>query len=203
MRALSLSCLSFSAATAWRRVLLWLAAAGLATLLLACAGVTGGPRVVTVSEAQLAQRITEQFPLRRRYLELFDLTLSSPRVRLIPAENRLGTRVDYAMGDFWGSSRRFDGALTLSYGLRFEPTDNSVRMTDVKVEAFDVSRLSGPMASQAQRLGALVAEHLLNDFSLHRFKPEELQTAQQRGYRPGSLRVVESGLQLELLPNPN
>lgn len=203
MRALSPTGLSSPAATAWRRALLWLVAAGCALLLAACASVTGGPRVVTVSEAQLAQRITEQFPLRRRYLELFDLTLSSPRVRLIPAENRLGTRVDYAMGDFWGGSRRFDGALTLSYGLRFEPTDNSVRMTDVKVEAFDVPRLSGPMASQVQRLGALVAEHLLNDFSLHRFKPEELQTAQQRGYRPGSLRVVEGGLQLELLPNPN
>ena len=203
MRALSPTGLSSPAATARRRALLWLVAAGCALLLAACASVTGGPRVVTVSEAQLAQRITEQFPLRRRYLELFDLTLSSPRVRLIPAENRLGTRVDYAMGDFWGGSRRFDGALTLSYGLRFEPTDNSVRMTDVKVEAFDVPRLSGPMASQVQRLGALVAEHLLNDFSLHRFKPEELQTAQQRGYRPGSLRVVEGGLQLELLPNPN
>ncbi len=188
---------------AWRHVLLWLVAAAGAVLVAACAAVTGGPRVVTVSEAQLAQRIAEQFPLRRRYLELFDLTLSSPRVRLIPAENRLGTRVDYALGDFWGGSRRFDGALTLSYGLRFEPMDNSVRMTDVKVEAFDVPRLSGPMASQAQRLGALVAEHLLNDFSLHRFKPEDLQTTQQRGYRPGSLRVVDGGLQLELLPISN
>jgi hypothetical protein len=203
MRALFSTGLHYPAVAVWRRALLWLLAAGLGTLLLACAGVTGGPRVVTVSEAQLVQRITEQFPLRRRYLELFDLTLSSPRVRLIPAENRLGTRVDYAMGDFWGGSRRFDGALTLSYGLRFEPTDRSVRMTDVKVEAFDVPRLTGPLANQAQRLGALVAEHLLNDFSLHRFTPEDLQTAQQRGYRPGSLRVVEGGLQLELLPNPN
>lgn len=192
-----------SAAMAWRRVLPWLLAAACVVWLAACAGVTRGPRVVTVSEAQLAQRIAEQFPLRRRYLELFDLTLSSPRVRLMPAENRVGTRVDYAMGDFWGGSRRFDGALTLSYGLRFEPSDHSVRMTDVKLEAFDVPRLSGPMANQAQRLGALVAEHLLNDFSLHRFKPEDFQTAQQRGYRPGSLRVVDGGLQLELLPLSN
>ena len=175
----------------------------MSALLTACAGIAGGPRLITVSEAQLAQRIEEQFPLRRRYLELFDLTLSSPRVRLIPAENRLGTRVDYALGDFWGGSRRYEGALTLSYGLRFEPTDSSVRMSDVRVEAFDVPRLSGPMATQVQRLGALVAEHLLNDFSLHRFKPEDLQSAQQRGYRPGALRVVDGGLQLELLPLSN
>lgn len=188
---------------AWQRLLLGLGAAACALLLSACAGVSGGPRVVTVSEAQLAQRIAEQFPLRQRYLELFDLTLSSPRVRLMPAENRLATRVDYALGDFWGGSRRLDGALTLSYGLRFEPSDNSVRMSDVKLEAFDVPRLSGPMARQAQRLGALVAEHLLNDFSLHRFKPEDLQAAQQRGFRPGSLRVVDGGLQLELLPLSN
>ena len=121
-------------------------------------------------------------------------------MRLLPAENRLATRVDYALGDFWGGSRRFDGALSLSYGLRLEPSDLSVRLADVRVDAFDVPVLTGPMASQVQRLGALVAEHLLDDFSLHRFKPEDLQAAQQRGYRPGSVRVVDAGLQIELLP---
>lgn len=183
-----------------RRTLLGWTLAGSATVLAACAGLPGGPRVVTVSEASLAQRIAEQFPLRRRYLELFDLTLSSPRLRLLPAENRLATRVDYALGDFWGGSRRLHGAVTLSYGLRVEASDLSVRLTDVRVEAFDVPPLSGPMASQVQRLGALVAEHLLDDFSLHRFKPEDLQAAQQRGYRPGAVRVVDAGLQIELLP---
>ncbi|MFC7408857.1 hypothetical protein [Hydrogenophaga atypica] len=197
MRVLPLP-LRFAAAPLARwHVLLALLLAGLVLVLGGCAALTG-PRVVSVSEAQLAQRIAEQFPVRRRYLELFDLTLSAPRVRLIPAENRVGTRMDFALGDFWGDSRRFDGALSLSYGLRFEPSDASVRMTDVRVEAFDVPRLSGPMANQAQRLGALVAEHLLNDFSLHRFKPEDLQSAQRLGLRPGVLKVVPGGLQLEL-----
>lgn len=200
MRSLSTHGFPLSATPVVRRALLWLVSVAVAALLAACAGLAGGPRVVTVSEAKLAERIAEQFPLRRRYLELFDLTLSSPRVRLLPAENRVGTRVDYALGDFWGGSRRFEGALTLSYGLRFEPSDLSVRLTDVRVEAFDVPRLSGPLAVQVQRLGALVAEHLLDDFSLHRFKPEDLQVAERRGLRPGALRVVDAGLQIELLP---
>lgn len=191
---------SLLTATTARRACLILLVAGAAAQLAACAGLTGGPRVVTVSEAKLAQRIAEQFPLRRRYLELFDVTLSSPRVRLLPAENRLATRVEYALGDFWGGSRRFDGALHLSYGLRLEASDLSVRLTDVRVEAFDVPALTGPLAVPVQRLGALVAEQLLNDFSLHRFKPEDLQAAQQRGYRPGAVRVVDAGLEIELLP---
>ena len=44
---------------------------------------------------------------------------------------------------------------------------------------------------------------LLNDFSLHRFKADDLMAAQQRGLRPGALRVVDGGLQLELLPLSN
>lgn len=183
---------------AW--LLAWLLTAWLLT---ACAAGPGGPRVITLSQVQLAERIDAQFPLRRRYLELFDLTLSSPRLRLLPAENRLGTRVDYALGDFWGDSRRREGTITLSYGLRLEPTDLSVRMTDVRLEAFDAPHVSGPMARQVQRLGALVAEHLLDDFTLHRFKPEDLRSLTQRGYRPGKLRVVDEGLQLELLPAAN
>ena len=192
--------------TAAPRWLPWLLAVALVWLLSACSGGLGGfggPRVLTVSQAQLAERIDAQFPLRRRYLELFDLTLSSPRLRLIPADNRLGTRVDYALGDFWGDSRRSEGTITLSYGLRLEPADLSVRMTDVRLEGFDAPLLSGPMARQVQRLGGLVAEHLLDDFTLHRFKPEDLRSLTQRGYRLGNLRVVDEGLQVELLPLPN
>lgn len=172
---------------------------GAVALLAACAGV-GGPRTFTLSEAELTQRVAEQFPWRKRYLELFDLHLSDPQIQLMPEQNRIGTRLAYSLGDLWGGARRFDGSMSFTYGLRFEPSDASIRLSDVRVERFDVPGVSAALAPQARRLGTLVAEQLLQDVSLHRFKPEALRSAQGLGWQPGALRVVPGGLQLELVP---
>lgn len=182
-----------------RRVLGRVLLLGAVALLAACAGV-GGPRTFTLSEAELTQRVAEQFPWRKRYLELFDLNLSDPQIQLMPEQNRIGTRLAYSLGDLWGGSRRFDGSMSFTYGLRFEPSDASIRLSDVRVERFDVPGVSAALAPQARRLGTLVAEQLLQDVSLHRFKPEALRTAQGLGWQPGALRVVPGGLQLELVP---
>lgn len=172
----------------------------LAVLLAACAALAPGPRTVSVSEARLAQLIAGQFPFNSRLLEVFDLTLSAPEVRLLPEDNRIGTRFRYNLGGFLLGSRRYEGGLQLSYGLRYEPSDASVRLTNVRVEDFEVPGVPAAYASQARRIGALLAEGLLQDFTLHRLSPEDLRNAQGMGYQPGELRVVPGGLQLQLNP---
>lgn len=173
---------------------------GVAVLLAACAAFTPGPRTVTVSEARLAQLIAEQFPLNRRLLEVFDLSLTAPEIRLLPDDNRIATRFRYTLGGLLMGSRRLDGGLHLSYGLRYEPSDASVRLTQVRVEDFDVPGVPAAYAPQARRLGALLAEGLLQDFTLHRLSADDLKGAQGLGYQPGELRVVPGGLQLQLVP---
>ncbi len=174
----------------------------LALLLAACAAFAPGPRTVSVSEARLAQLIAGQFPFNSRLLEVFDLTLTSPEVRLLPDENRIGTRFRYNLGGLFLGGRRYEGALQLSYGLRFEPSDASVRLANVRVEDFDVPGVPAAYAPQARRIGALLAEGLLRDFTLHRLSPDDLKNAQGMGYQPGELRVVPGGLQLQLNPVP-
>ena len=185
---------------AYRR--LWLTG-GLSALVLGlsgCALLQPGPRTVAISEARLAQAIAGQFPFNNRYLELFDVSLASPRVRLIPGENRIGTELGYSIGALLPGSRTRQGTLHLSYGLRFEPSDGTVRLADVRVDGFDVPGVPQAYASRANRLGGLLAENLLQDFVVHRLKPEDLQTARGWGYQPGALQVVPGGLQLQLNP---
>lgn len=174
-------------------------------LLLATPGLLAGcaalaPRSVSISEARLAQVLSEQFPFNSRLLEVFDITLNAPQVRLLPAENRIGTRFNYSLGGFLLGTRAYQGQLELSYGLRYEPSDASVRLTQVRVEDFEVPGVPAAFASRASRLGALLAEQLLHDFTLYRLSPEDLRLAQGRGLQPGQLRVVPGALQLELLP---
>lgn len=165
-----------------------------------CAALQPGPRTIEISEAKLVEIINTQFPFNSRYLELFDVSLASPRVRLIPAENRIGTELGYSLGSFLLGARDYQGRLNLSYGLRFEPSDNTVRLSQVRVDGFEVPGVPSAYASRANRLGALLAENLLKDFVLHRLKPEDLEIARGWGYQPGALSVVPGCLRLQLDP---
>jgi hypothetical protein len=177
------------------------ACGGLAVLLLAgCVALAPGPRTIEISEAKLAELINRQFPFNSRYLELFDVSLSAPQVRLMPNENRIGTAFSYSLGSLLLGSRSFQGQLDLSYGLRFEPTDNTVRLSQVRVEGFEVPGVPQAYASRANRLGGLLAENLLKDLVIHRLKPEDLDIARGWGYQPGALDVVPGGLRLQLDP---
>ena len=173
----------------------------LAVLLLAgCAALAPRPRTVEISEVQLVELINRQFPFSSRYLELFDVSLSAPRVRLMPTEDRIGTAFSYSLGSLLLGSRSFQGELALSYGLRFEPSDHTVRLSQVRVEDFEVPGVPSAYASRASRLGVLLAENLLKDLVIHRLKPEDLQAARGWGYQPGALSVVPGGLRLQLDP---
>ena len=169
-------------------------------LLIGCAALAPGPRTVEISEAKLVELISRQFPFSSRYLELFDVSLSAPQVRLMPAENRIGTAFSYSLGSLLLGARPFQGQLDLSYGLRFEPVDNTVRLSQVRVEGFEVPGVPPLYASRANRLGALLAESLLQDLVIHRLRPEDLQAARGWGYQPGALSVRPGGLRLQLDP---
>lgn len=172
----------------------------LAATLAGCAALGGGPRTVEISEARLVELISRPFPRSQRYLDLFDVTLSAPRVRLIPAQNRIGTELAYALGASVLGERQMTGTLGLSYGLRFEPSDATVRLANVKVERFDLSGLPRAYAVRAHQLGALLAEHLLQDLVVHRLDAVDMRRMEGRGLKPGALSVVPGGLRLQLDP---
>ncbi|MGL1423584.1 hypothetical protein ACSTJ1_00135, partial [Vibrio parahaemolyticus] len=45
----------------------------------------------TVSRQQLQTAIAPQFPRKMRYMDIFDVTFSNPRLGMLPSENRMNT----------------------------------------------------------------------------------------------------------------
>ena len=173
----------------------------LALLTLAgCGALPSGPRQVDISEAQLLERIASRFPVKQRYLGLFEVTLDQPRLRLLPEENRVGTEVSYLVGLPLPGSSDIKGKLELSYSLRYEPSDTTLRLTQARVERLDVDGLNAAQAAQVRKLGGLLAEDLMKEAVVHRLKKEDMESLAGRGYRPGAIRVVPGGLRLTLDP---
>lgn len=181
----------------------WLNRVGLIACLCALAGCASlfGPRTVEVSQAQLQGRIDREFPLNYRLLEFFDVNVSAPRLSLRPEANRIATAFQVSVsGQLFRQPHR--GTLALDYGVRFELTDNTLRLTQVHVDHFEIDDASIGTAWQLDRIGAQLAEHLLNDRVVYTLRPEDVEAVEGRGYRPSEIRVTRSGLAMTLLPLP-
>ena len=170
-----------------------------ATLALAACAALLGPRTVNVSQAQLQQWIDRQFPLDSRALELFDVTVTAPRLTLRPEADRIAAECDIDVKDrLLRVPQR--GTIALSYGVRFEPADNTVRLTDVKLERVAIDGAPSLLQRQLDRFGAQLAALALRDLAFYTLRPKDVEAARGRGYRFSELHVTGTGLAITLLP---
>lgn len=161
---------------------------------------TSGPREFTLSERQILAALSERFPANRRVLEVFDVRLASPRMKLLPAEDRLMLGFDLGVQERLLTSRAFKGNLMFSSGLRFDAGDATVRLDRVRRENLSIDGLPSLLASNVNRWGGLLAEELLEGAVVHTVDRTAVDQAARQGLRPGSLKVTEGGVRVTLEP---
>ncbi len=180
--------------TSRRRLILLPAAAALAAALGGCAGV-GGPPTVTLTAREIEALVKRQFPMDRRMLDLFDVTINAPSISLLPERNRLAAVVDMkARSNLFAGG--LNGLLTLDSALRWEPTDQTVRLLQVRVQDLAVDN-SNPLArTAAERMGGAVAERMLEDMVLYTLPPERAAQMKALGVRPSAVTVTSRGVEI-------
>jgi hypothetical protein len=172
--------------------------------LLGCATLNPKPKTLSISQERLMQLINGQFPFNSKVLEVFDVVVSAPKISLDATNNRINTSLDLNVvgNGILGllAQREYKGALDLSYGLRFEPSDNSVRMTDVKLNKLKLEGAPDLMGQTFSRLGVALGQKLLAEQVLYRVSDKDMQAAKGWGYKPGAFKVSPTGLLITLEP---
>jgi len=182
----------------------WLQGGAVLALLGLSVGWTGcatvGPREFTLSERQILAALSERFPASRRVLEIFEVRLSAPRLKLLPTEDRLMLGFDLGVQERILASRAFKGSLMFSSGLRFEAGDATVRLDRVRCENLSIDGLPSLLSSSVNRWGGLLAEELLEGAVVHTVARALIDQAARQGLRPGALKVTEGGVRVTLEP---
>lgn len=178
---------------AFAMAVMTLCTAGCASLL--------GPRNVDISREELLSKLATQFPMRKQLAEVFEIEANTPRLTLYPDANRVAAEFDVAAKDrLFG--RSYQGAVGVSFGLRYEGKDQTIRLHGVKVERVHLDGLPNGAQRQLSKLGAWLAEDGLQNFVIHRVKPEDLRSADRLGYQVNDLRITAEGLRISLTPKP-
>lgn len=173
----------------------------LLSLLTACNTVARlmGSQTITITQAQLLSRLATQFPMKNQVLGLLDVTAMSPRLTMLADTNRVQAQVDISTEDRL-FRKSYNGMLGLSFGLRYEPSDYSIRLKQVRIDQIKLNGLPAQYEGYLTRLGAWLAEDRLQDFVVHRLTPEQLSQADRWGLAVADVQVTQAGLGVLLQP---
>ncbi|NUT99999.1 DUF1439 domain-containing protein [Herbaspirillum robiniae] len=151
----------------------------------------------SVSRQELETAIAPQFPRKLRYMDIFDVTLSNPRLGMDAANNRLTTVVDAQIANPLLLAKPVNAALTMSSGFRYDAASRSLRLDAPKVDNVDSQDLPPQYARQLTALGNATADQLLRDYAVYTFKPEQLEMNGKR-FEPGKITVEKDAVKVEI-----
>jgi hypothetical protein len=152
-----------------------------------------------ISAARLHEALSARFPVRLGLAGLLELTVSAPRLLLLPARNQLGaTLVAEAAGP--ALQRTEGGEVDVLFGLRYEAADRTVRARDMTILDLRLPGLPAETVQAWRQVLPRVAREVVGEVVLHRFSARELALADTMGLEPDRLTVVDDGLVVEFGP---
>lgn len=155
------------------------------------------PTTIEIPRERIEAGLARRFPYRAPAGELLMVQVGLPRVDLMPDADRVRLTAAFEASERL-TRAAMHGDITLSFGLRFEPSSASLHLVDVDVERVDLRGVPQDWRRPVEAIAAYMGEHLLENYVLYRFTPAQL--ARARGLRPGRIRVTASGISIELLP---
>ena len=175
-----------------RRSFVLKAAMAAAAALAGCQAARGQPSY-TVPLEQLQDAVAQKFPRSVQVASLLELTVQAPRLRLLPAVNRLQAAMAVeASGP--ALRRSHTGAFDVEFALRYEPSDRSLRAHQLRLGRLDFPGLKPAAAELLNTYGPLLAEQSLREITLHRLRPQDTAVLDGLGLQPGAITVTDQGL---------
>lgn len=149
----------------------------------------------SVSLASLLAVLGERFPRRFPLAGIATLELRAPGLALLPEANRLRARIPAELsGPVLPTPK--EGAMEVEFGLRYEPTDRSLRAHDIALQSLEISGLDPSAATLLRAWAPRLAKQALGEVVLHRLEPKDLTLLDGLGLQPGAITVTERGLSI-------
>jgi hypothetical protein len=158
-----------------RRFGLTVAALAASAMLASCASITG-PRRIELSQAKLQAGLERRFPLNNRLLELFDVKLTGPQIRIQPENDRVALTMDVSVSPPF-LRQSWSGTMTLSGHLYIDAARSGVFMADAHVDRFDIQGMDGARARDLGRAADTLMNQLVRDVAIYSFRTEDLRYA--------------------------
>ena len=156
----------------------------LAALLVALVGCSGmllcdpwrGEVVIKITQEQIQKKLDLKFPISKRYLLLFELTLADPEVVLREGSDRVSFEVS-ALTNVLVNGEDLRGRAQVTAGVRYEPQDGALLLVDPDVETVVITLLPEEYEDEVIVVAGLAAREYLNDYEIYRLDQTDFKQA--------------------------
>lgn len=169
---------------------------GLVLLFNGCA--TMSDRTVSITEAQVQQKINERLAIPISLLKIFDVNLSNSLVKFDSKTGSMQTTLDTNLSSQL-SNKVITGKLGISGKLRFDPVTNSIVLDEPKVENLNLDGLDSKHGDIFNLIAQTLGGEMLNGLTLYTIKPEDLKIGSTQ-YNPKEMLITDEGLQMTFSP---
>lgn len=171
--------------------------AAVAVLLASCAGLIGS-REVELPLTTLQDALNRKFPFNSRYLEIFDIQLSNPRMTLQPDTNRVVTTLDASIAPPF-LNKSWKGSFAMSGMLALDPARSAIVLAEPRMDRFAIDGVDAVYTNQIARIGGLLAEQIFRNVPLYTFDADQFRYAGVR-FMPSKITTKSNGLVVTFEP---
>lgn len=154
----------------------------------------------TISAGQIQEAVARKFPRQFGLGGLLNFQLSDPRIGLRPVTNQLNTVLALNASGPLLQAQSYDGSLDVDFSLRYEPSDRSLRATQLQLNALRMQGLTPAAEQMLQQYGSTLARQALQEVVLYQLTDKDLALTDGLGLEPGDFTVTPKGLKVQLKP---
>jgi hypothetical protein len=151
----------------------------------------------TATRDELQAQIAKRFPVAERYAEIFMVGLRDPQLALDAGTNRATITATLTIASPLLAASPVQGMVAVSSALRYDAATRALRLDQPKAERLELQGVEGRDAERLQRVGAVVAQELLQGQALRSFTADEL-TVGRKTYEIGDITVQDNGIKVQL-----
>ena len=130
------------------------------------------------TEPQLRNRLAKELPFSETYFFVFNVTLENPRIDLLNGSDRIAGGIDAAVKIGLGESNiPIAGALDISGGVRYEPSEGAFYMADPRIERIRLPGVPDTLANQANQALSLALTQFYAERPIYVLSPDDFREA--------------------------
>ncbi len=152
----------------------------------------------TLSATQIQEAVGRKFPRNYGMGGLVNLELGHPQIQLRPVQNQLNAVLAVVASGPLLQSRSYNGALDVNFSLRYEPSDRTLRATQLHLNGLRMEGLAPSAEQMLQQYGATLAQRALQEVVLHQLSEKDLALTDGLGWEPVQFTVTNTGLVVTL-----
>lgn len=124
---------------------------------------SGREYVITIPEAEIAEKLQHKLPMEKTYLLIFKVTLDNPRVDLVAGNNRINLGLDVQLNiHINGDSKPLGGKLDASGSLKYVPEEGAFYLVDPVIENL---ALQGVPEKHIEKASKVIQQALVHFYS--------------------------------------